>query len=232
MQPDTMAVIGSSFRSAWPLMERRLPVYGILAVLTACGVVLGMWLNSFAGPSDQQMVRFDIAWQPMAAFTAIAMFFILPEVIRAVRPEFKMTFALVLLYIGIGFVAALAIEIGFVLVIWPGVWLAVKLGFSTYIYLIEPDKNPFAESWQLTTGHFWSTLGFMLLLAILVGLVELVVIGVPIALAWFFPSGAIVLSPLALFGSIYVYYVSFLAYVRWLLELRGLRSTQGERQPA
>jgi hypothetical protein len=91
-----------------------------------------------------------------------------------------------------------------------------------YAYLLDQGENPFRESWALTTGHFWETLGFMVLLSIFVGLIELVLLGLPLALAWVFPSGAVVLSPLAFLGLVYVYYVTLLAYVRWLLELRGL----------
>lgn len=221
-QPDIMGVIGSAFRGAWPLMERKMLVYWILAALTALGVVFGMWLGEFSGPSDQQGVRLEIASQPVAAFAAIALFFILPEVIRVARPAFKMTFMLVLVCIGVGFVVALATEIGIFLLIWPGIWIAVKLNFSTYAYLLDQGKNPFKESWAITTGHFWTTLAFMGLLAIFVGLVEVVLLGLPIALAWVFPSGAVILSPIAFLGCVYVYYVTFLAYVRWLLELRGL----------
>ncbi|HEY1882074.1 MAG TPA: hypothetical protein VGG51_03410 [Candidatus Cybelea sp.] len=221
-QPDIMGIIGSAFRAAWPLMERRMFVYWILAALTALGVVFGMWLGEFAGPSDQQAVHLEIAAQPVAAFAAIAMFFILPEVIRLVRPAFKMTFILVLAIIGIGLVVGIATEIGFVLLIWPGIWVAVKLSFATYAYLLDPGTNPFRESWALTTGHFWQTLGFMVVLSIFVGLIELVLLGLPLALAWVFPSGAVVLSPIAFLGVVYLYYVTFIAYMRWLLELRGL----------
>ncbi|HEY2553922.1 MAG TPA: hypothetical protein VGI15_01625, partial [Candidatus Cybelea sp.] len=161
MRPDIMGVIGSAFRGAWPLMERRMFVYWILAALTALGVVFGMWLGEFSGPSDQQAVHLEIAVQPVAAFAAIAIFFILPEVIRSVRPAFKMTFILVLAFIGIGFVVGIATEIGLVLLIWPGIWISVKLAFAMYAYLLDPGENPFRESWSLTTGHFWETLGFM-----------------------------------------------------------------------
>lgn len=221
-QPDTMGIIGSAFRGAWPLMERRMFVYWILAALTALGVAFGMWLGEFAGPSDQQAVHLEIAAQPVAAFAAIAMFFILPEVIRVVQPAFKMTFILVLAIIGIGLVVGVATEIGLVLLIWPGIWIAVKLSFATYAYLLDQGKNPFRESWAITTGYFWQTLGFMAALSIFVGLIELVLLGLPLALAWVFPSGAVVLSPIAFLGVVYLYYVTLTAYVRWLLELRGL----------
>jgi hypothetical protein len=98
----------------------------------------------------------------------------------------------------------------------------VKWSQATWTYLLSDGENPFGESWELTTGHFWETLGFMTLLALLLTVVLAVGFFLPAAIAIFVPVLAVLLAPIALLGYVFADHVAFLAQMRWMLELRRL----------
>ncbi len=64
-------------------------------------------------------------------------------------------------YIGASILAAIAIGIGFMLLFFPGVFLAVRLGFVPYA-IVDSGAGPveaLQKSWELTRGSFWHLLG-------------------------------------------------------------------------
>ena len=229
-QPDIFATIQGAFRDAGALMRTRMNVYWILAAVCALAVLLTLrWAGSVTDVATEQQLRIQGPLQSINLCSAIAWFFILPAAIRTVRPEFKLTFMLVLGLIGIGLVVGFATEIGLVLLIAPGIWVGVKLSQATWAYVMPAGKNPFEESWEMATGHFWETFGFYLLLGILVGLVLFAVLLIPVGVAVFVPLSGVVLGPIAFLGYVYCYHVSVLGNMRWMLELRRLGGGAAER---
>jgi uncharacterized membrane protein len=224
-QPDIVAVIRSCFRDAWPLMASRMNVYWILALVCALLYVATFNLARTGDAQFQENLRLQEALQPANLCAAIAAFFVIAAAVRTVRPEFRMTAATVLAIIGLAIAVGICTELGFFLFIVPGLWWGVKLSQTVWAYLLSDGENPFQESWQITTGHFWETLGFFILMSILVSLVLLVVFAVPATIAFFVPLSGIVLAPLAFLGYTYVYHISILANMRWMLELRALRNS-------
>lgn len=222
-QPDIWGIIAGAFRDAWPLMRKRMPVYYVLAALCAL-LSLGAtaWVRSVADPSVQTSLRIEAAFQPANLCAAIAAFFALAAAVRTVRPEFKMTFLTVLALIGISFVVGLASELGLILLIVPGVWVAIKLSQATWAYLLASGKNPFAESWEITTGHFWETFAFLIVLSLLVTLVMIVTYFLPAVVGYLVPFSLVILGPVAFLGYLYAYHVAILAEMRWMLELRRM----------
>lgn len=67
-------------------------------------------------------------------------------------------------------IAYLAVIIaGFILLIIPGIWLAIRLQFFRYL-IVDRGMNPFqalAESWRMTKGKVWKLLGWIAVLVIL-----------------------------------------------------------------
>jgi uncharacterized membrane protein len=64
-------------------------------------------------------------------------------------------------YIVASIIASIAIGIGFMLLIVPGVLLAIRLGFFPYI-IVDEGAGPveaLQRSWELTRGSFWHLLG-------------------------------------------------------------------------
>lgn len=76
-------------------------------------------------------------------------------------------------------VMTLAIGVGFLLLIVPGVILACRLVLTPYLVMDRkmPAIEAIKESWRLTTGHGW-TVFFMMLLAIPIIIAGLFVFGV------------------------------------------------------
>ncbi|HEX9752495.1 MAG TPA: hypothetical protein VGA46_03465 [Methyloceanibacter sp.] len=82
-------------------------------------------------------------------------------------------------YLGASILLALAVAIGFVLLIVPGIILGLMFMFTTFV-VIERELGPIdamSENHRLTRGHKWPLFGFVLLLLLinLLGLLALVV---------------------------------------------------------
>jgi hypothetical protein len=220
-RPDIFRTIEGAFKDAWPLMQTRMNVYWILAVICALASVAVPLAYLSHNPQQALQIRIEWAIQPANALGALAIFFVLPAAARTVRSEFAMTFGRILGLFGIGLVVGVVCEIGIFLLIAPGVWFLGKWYLATWCYLLSDGKNPFGESWEITTGHFWETLGFGILLSMLVTVALLVGFLIPIALAIFVPVLAVVLCPLGLLAYIFANHVTALAQMRWMLALRG-----------
>jgi uncharacterized membrane protein len=82
-------------------------------------------------------------------------------------------------YLGASILFGLAVAVGFVLLIVPGIIVALMLMFTTFI-VIDRGFGPIEalkESHRITYGHKWNLLGFSLVLVLinLLGLLALVV---------------------------------------------------------
>jgi hypothetical protein len=77
-------------------------------------------------------------------------------------------------------VVIVIVVVGLILLIIPGIWLAVKLSMVFPVVVFE-RRNPFAaigRSWSLTSGHFWRTLGTLLVVFLITFIAQLVFGGV------------------------------------------------------
>jgi hypothetical protein len=78
------------------------------------------------------------------------------------------------------FVVLVIVVIGFVLLIIPGIWIAVKLSM-VFPALVFERKGPFASigrSWTLTGGGWWRTFGTLLVVFLITFVIQLVLGGV------------------------------------------------------
>ncbi|MEN9621703.1 MAG: hypothetical protein RLZZ67_137 [Candidatus Parcubacteria bacterium] len=90
----------------------------------------------------------------------------------------------------------IAIVIGFVLFIIPGIYLAVRLNMMTFT-LIDQNLKPvdaFKKSLELTRGRFWKLLGFGCVIA-LINVLGVLAAGV----------GILISIPVSLLATVYVY---------------------------
>ena len=117
------------------------------------GTLLGMGATAFylAAQDNPETVDLSALWHP--------------------RPFWK--------YLGASILLALAVAIGFVLLIVPGIILALMFMFTTFV-VIERELGPIdamSESHRLTRGHKWRLFGFVLLLVLInvLGVLALVV---------------------------------------------------------
>jgi hypothetical protein len=219
--PSIGGIIDRAFRDALPLMRTRTRVYTVLAVLGAvCGIFVPF--AQAVGNLPVDAVRLELFVQPPNILGAVAMFFVMPAVARTVRPEFVMTVGRVFGIIGVLLTLAVVVDIGFILLIVPGVYMLVKWSQTVWTYLLGEGKNPFGESFEITKGHFWHTLGFALLLGIAVVVPLAVIFFCAAAIAGAVPLLAVVLSPIVLLAYVFVIHVLRLGEMRWMLALREL----------
>jgi hypothetical protein len=220
--PSIRAIIDSAFRDALPLMRTRTRVYAGLAVIAAvCGIFVPF--AHAVGYLPVDAVRLELFVQPPNILGAIAMFFVMPAVARTVRPEFVMTVGRVFGIIGVLIALGVVVEIGLILLIVPGVYMLVKWSQAVWTYVLGEGANPFGESFEITKGHFWDTLGFALLLGTAVVVPLAVVFVCAAAIAGAVPFLAVVLSPIAFLAYVFVIHVLRLGEMRWMLALRELR---------
>jgi hypothetical protein len=113
-------------------------------------------------------------WAIFAGFVATALWGILSgaATVRAVRPDFKLTWRRVGLLIGLNITINFFVGLATLALIIPGIYVAVMWSLANVILLLD-DVSP-AEarrgSWELVAGHFWRTL----LLSFCVSLAQLV----------------------------------------------------------
>jgi hypothetical protein len=91
-----------------------------------------------------------------------------------VGPTFRFAVSRIHSILWISILSGLAILLGFVLLIVPGVILLVRYYFGTTVLVVEGHKGSKAlgRSWRLAKGHFWKILGTILLASILASVVE------------------------------------------------------------
>ena len=119
---------------------------------------------------------------------------------RGERPTIKDVFDIDLarfgLYIVAAFLTMILITGGFILLIIPGILLAIRLSFTGFA-LVEDRLDPIEsikKSWALSRGRFWPLFGFACVL-FLINIAGAIALGV----------GLLFTSPLCLLATVYVY---------------------------
>jgi hypothetical protein len=228
-------IISSSFSGALPLLKSRGHVYVILLLVAAAAGFGLQFLTpmfdaaSTTGNMSPQMVHTLLSlygsFYPALILAGISTYFIIPSAIRTIQPAFGMTIGRFFGLLGTGYAVVLAAEIGLFLLIVPGFWFGVKWSQYIWTYLMRDGEDPLDESWRITTGQFWETFGFF----IVIGFIEVVILGVCLGivagLAYAMPQGAVVWCPLAFLACLFVVSFAVLAQLRWMLQLRERAGT-------
>jgi hypothetical protein len=134
-----------------------LPISIAGSILLACGVLLSIVAGAATIHSLHHSTGFDESY----------------------RAGGRLLWPLILIALLMGF----AVLGGFVMLIIPGVWLAIMLIFSNYVLVIE-GKHGFAaltESREYVKGYWWAIFGRIILL-IIVFLVAYVIVSIPFGL--------------------------------------------------
>jgi hypothetical protein len=217
-------LIQGAFRDAVPLLKSRRTLYIVMAALCAIAGILLLLLPASetvaaGNSSTTQMPRLQFAFDVPDVLGGLAVFFIYPSVVRSVRPEFRMTVGRFFGMLGVSIVVGVVCMAGFMLFIIPGFWIGIKWSLSLWTYLVDEGKNPFGESWEITTGQFWETFAFFVFLELCI-VPMLVVMFIVAALAGVVPILGVVLLPIAFLIYLYALHVILLGTMRWMLRLR------------
>jgi uncharacterized membrane protein len=103
---------------------------------------------------------------------------------------------LIIPYLIASIVVAVIVMVGFILLIIPGIYLALRLQFFGWA-IVDKDLGPFAaiqESWEMTQGSAWN-LFLLWWLLLFVNVAGMLALGI----------GLLVTSPLTLVAMAYVY---------------------------
>mgnify|MGYP001603300362 FL=1 len=98
------------------------------------------------------------------------------EIVDGKKPIFKDLFKkysdwkIFVNYILASILTALAVVVGLILLIVPGIYLAIRLQFYKYLIVDKGDIGPvdaIKESWRMTEGETWNLFLFLILIALL-----------------------------------------------------------------
>lgn len=192
--------IGDALSNAWKITKSNF--------LFLVGVIVVLFVIQFALGSVGEYLSRDIAWvgvvisiitvliQILLNVGAIA---IVLKLVDGIKPSFSELFTTTKPYVQFVLVTilmSLIVGVGFILLIIPGIMLAIGLQFATYLVV---DKGMGAvdalkKSWEITNGVKWKLLGFAIVIWI-VNLLGFVLFGV----------GMVVTIPLTMIAMAYVY---------------------------
>ena len=219
--PDYQNVFSESGHDAWTILLRRKTLMIVLLVGLAALAIPAAIFGSPVRPGVVQSnsgTMSPLEGLMMGAYyiaVLIISFYALADSIRTVRPDFKMTFVGVLAMVGLSIVVGLAIDVGALLFIIPAFWIAVKLSQTVYVYFLRTGQSALGESWNITTGHFWQTLGFYFLLSLVVGFAMILPLYVAFFFSALYPLSGIVLVPFVFAIWSFIQYFNALVHVRW-----------------
>lgn len=230
--------IGDLLGDTFSLFGRHaLLFWSVTLIVVAPGTIVvdGFWGEGFAEGADA------VPGPAPAIASGLLNTFVVPSLVTAIHVGILLSLArgevpgigraLVMTLDRAGAVIAttilytLALVVGFLLLIVPGVWISVKLYFGAQAAVVD-RASPVAalrRSAELTQGRWWSTFGRLLLAALLFGML-IVITMVPAALL---PGGVTWVLVLTLATSLFL---SLSALFGTLL-LFDLRADHGEPVP-
>jgi hypothetical protein len=223
LYPELGGVIGGALRDTWPALKSWLG--WLIAMLLVAGAGLVSIFSSGFMEAVKTNPPGDIAHPALYGVGLCAVvlsiivgaIFCLTSAIRTVRPEFRMTVGTFFGFLGYSLLVGLIVTVGFVCLVIPGFYLAIKLSPVPYLYLFG-EREPMKRSWAIMKGRFWWTV-LMLFVVGLCAQVGAYAIGIVGAVGFFIPFALFVLAPAIVAGLFAIYQFQYNAYVRWYDEL-------------
>ncbi len=211
--PETskMHPIGTLFSSSWQLYKERFRILIKIALIPALLILLGSIIMQAGSPTALIGLLFSIAGGILAVFASIAAIIALDQK-TDFDESYRRSVPLFWPFIWISILTALATLGGFVMLIVPGIILAVALTFSKYLIILENRRglDALTQSRAYVKGYWWASLGRFILLLLCFGAVMLVVYLPAILILGKVVGGlvyAILLLLITPFSSVYLYEV-------------------------
>jgi hypothetical protein len=177
--------VGGAYSHAWDILKAdfwSLLLVGFVAWLLV-GAIPGL-LGRTGGPSGGISALYQILVSTPISFGAAYAWL---RAVRGIKPQVSDLFVpLQRNYINCviaGLLLEIVLLVGFLLLIVPGIILAVRLSFVPFL-VVDERRGPveaLTESWRRTAGYSWTILGAALLaiVVVLVGLILLIVGSIP-----------------------------------------------------
>ncbi|HEX8968287.1 MAG TPA: hypothetical protein VF937_10420 [Chloroflexota bacterium] len=178
--------VGAAYSNAWEVLKVdfwQLLLVGFVAWLLG-GVVGGLLGSQSRGGASALSGLYQILiGTPIFYGAAYAWL----RAVRGQKPEVSDLFVPFQRYwltsVLAGLLTEVIVVVGFILLIVPGIYLAVRLSFVPFI-VVDEGRGPveaLTESWRRTEGFFWTIFGSGLLgiVVVIVGFVLLIVGSIP-----------------------------------------------------
>lgn len=213
-QPGTGAVIMSSIDDALGLCKKNIQPAGICIVLAALLGVL------FAVTRNTTSVTFELGEDVCIIAAVVVEFYAIAAAVRTINAEYRMGIGQFFGILGYSLLVGLLTTVAALFLIIPGFWVGIKLQLTPYTYAItNGESDALGKTWNMTTGYYWETLGFLIVVAIVAGIA--VILGELVAVAAYYgvPVATIVAFPVAAALFVWAIHFEMLALIRWTASL-------------
>ena len=182
LAPRIAPSVGAAYSFAWSLLFKDFVPLLIIGIVAWAVLFLVYGLLYQVNQGLAGLYEFAVG-APIAYGAAYCYL----RAVRGSRPEVNDLFSVFrrawLNAVIANLVVSVIIGIGLVLLVIPGIYLAVRLCFVPYI-VADEAVGPFqalTESWNRTSGHFWTLFGAGLLaiICVIVGFILLVIGSIP-----------------------------------------------------
>jgi hypothetical protein len=220
--------VGSLFSESWKLYKERWSVLVEIVLLPVLVIVLGYIFIGFGlGPAF-------LALGGMVVFAGYIIFmFSMAPLIYSIQhatgmdESYRATVKLFWPLVWVSILSALAVIGGFVMLLIPGIWLAVAFSVGIYVFVVEQRRgiDALRASKDYIKGYWWAVLGRTILLGILV-VVATAIIEAPFG--WI--GGKVAGSIASLFISLFFVPFSTIYHYKIFSNLRDLKPDLAAKQ--
>jgi hypothetical protein len=222
--------IGSLFSDSWKLYKERWQVLVEIVLLPTLVVVLGYVLLYLGSPFSILGGLIVFIGYIIFVFSMLPLIFSLHHT-AGVDASYKATIGWFWPFVWVTILEILAVMGGSIMLIIPGIWLAIALMLVTYVFVIEHRRGVDAlrQSKDYIKGYWWAILGRVLLLG-LIFLAATIIIEIPVMIIAGNAARVLVTMALTLFfvpfSAIY-HYVIFENLRALKPELAGAQTKKG-----
>jgi hypothetical protein len=198
---------------------RMLAKRGLLTAFAVAALVLGIGAATLPPSSSNGFDAVHTMVSGTDCLLVLVFFFILADAVRTERPEFVMTFRVLISWLAKAWLSIAAIAAGIAFFVLPGVYAAVKLVPWTAYYFLGDDQ-PLQHTLRDTTGYFWETCALLVFLWLFPQLALIAAALIAVLSVVVLPICAIVATPLFVLCGCYVLTVACLVWIRYSAALR------------
>lgn len=212
--PRIGAVIMSSIDDALALSKKNIQPAGIAIVLAALLGVL------FVTTRNVTSVTFVLGEDICIIAAVVVEFYAIAAAVRTMNPDYRMGVGQFFGILGYSLLVGFLTMVAALFLIIPAFWVGVKLQLTPYTYAVtNGESDALGKTWNMTTGYYWETIGFFIVVAIVAGIVA--ILGELLSLAAYYgaPLATIVAFPIAAALFVWAIHFEMLAYIRWTASL-------------